>query len=219
MKHLLVTGAEGALGSQVVKTCLEKTDFEILATYHRSPGPSAARVQWIQVNLSQKETTETSLKNFEIDSVIHCAGGFRFATIDELQSSDLDFLLDANLRSSFNLVQTVLPGMKKRNFGRIALVSARASLQAGQGMAAYAASKSAINALTTAVADEVRAFNININSVLPTIIDTPANRKDMPKADFSQWVSTEALAEVLVWLVQPASSPINGALIPVAGRL
>jgi NAD(P)-dependent dehydrogenase (short-subunit alcohol dehydrogenase family) len=151
--------------------------------------------------------------------LVHCAGGFRYAPIDQLEDKDLQFLIDANLRSSFYLVRALLPEMKKKNFGRLVLISSKSTLQAPAGLSAYAASKVGLNALVSAVAEEVKSFDININAVMPTVIDTPANRRDMPKADFSSWVSPAQLAEIIFSLTQPWGKPIHGALIPVAGRV
>jgi NAD(P)-dependent dehydrogenase (short-subunit alcohol dehydrogenase family) len=116
-------------------------------------------------------------------------------------------------------MRELLPPMKKRGFGRIVLVSARATLNPPAGMSAYAASKAGLNALVSSVAEELKDFDININAVMPSMIDTLANRRDMPKADFKKWVSPDALAEIIFSLTQPWGKPIHGALIPVAGRL
>jgi NAD(P)-dependent dehydrogenase (short-subunit alcohol dehydrogenase family) len=86
-------------------------------------------------------------------------------------------------------------------------------------MSVYSATKAALNALTASLAEETKSYDINVNAVLPSIIDTPANRKDMPKADISKWVTPEALAEIIFSLTQPWGKPIHGALIPVAGRV
>lgn len=154
-----------------------------------------------------------------LDGWIHCAGGFRFSQVDQVTDEDLDFLLNLNFKSAFLLAREILPGMKQRNFGRIVFVGARATLQPGAGMGLYAASKAALNMLTLSLAEEVRKSNITVNAVLPSIIDTPANRRDMPGADFSSWVSRESLAEILFSLTQGMGDSIHGALIPVAGRV
>jgi NAD(P)-dependent dehydrogenase (short-subunit alcohol dehydrogenase family) len=158
-------------------------------------------------------------RGIQIDALVHCAGGFRFAMADETSDDDLDFLLGSNLRSAFLLLREFLPGMKKRNFGRLVFVSARATFSSTAGMAAYSASKAGLNMLVSSLAEEVKRQDINVNAVLPTVLDTPANRKDMPQADFSTWVAPSALADIIYSLTQPWGQPIHGALIPVAGRI
>ncbi|MBI3556305.1 MAG: SDR family NAD(P)-dependent oxidoreductase [Deltaproteobacteria bacterium] len=101
------------------------------------------------------------------DAFVHCIGGFRYSNLDELSDPDLDFLISANLRSTVIFLRELMPLMKKKNFGRIVLVSARATLQPTAGMSAYAATKAGLNALTLALADELKGFDININAVLP----------------------------------------------------
>ncbi len=197
-KKILVTGAAGALGQIVVKKFLSQ-NLEVIATDIKTP---------------------LGTKNFEgVDTLVHCAGGFRFSLLEETSQDDFEFLLDSNFKSAFNLLKELLPGMKKRNFGRIVLVSAKSTLNPPAGMSAYAATKAGINALVTSVAEEVKPFNININAVMPSIIDTPSNRQSMPKADFSKWVNPNDLAEIIFSLTQAWGNPIHGALIPVAGRI
>lgn len=223
VKSVLVTGAQGALGQVVVRRFLgagcevSGTDVEI-----RDPnlmkGEFGGRVRWIAADLADPGAV-SKLIPADFDAWVHCAGGFRWARIEDLTDGDLDFLLKANFKSSFHLARHLVPSMKKRGFGRIVLVSARATLQGAAGMSAYSASKAAINLLTECLAEEVKGQDITVNAVLPSIIDTPANRKDMPKADPSAWVSPAQLAEILFSLTQPWGTPVNGALIPVSGRV
>ena len=214
---ILITGAAGALGSIVAKKFFS-SGCEVIATDFATPA-DPQKVRWIPIDLSKPESVHTGLAQVgAVDGLVHCAGGFRFSKLEETSDRDFNFLIQANLSSTFYLLRELLPGMKKRNFGRIVVVSARATLQPPAGMSAYAASKAGLNALVASVAEEVKSFNININAVLPTILDTPANRHDMPKADFSTWVKTEELAEIIYSLTQPWGKPVNGALIPVVGR-
>lgn len=219
---VLVTGAEGALGSVVAARFLE-AGYAVWATHRpgHAPKKEAAGLNWIPMDLSDSVSVKKGLEGVgeEISHLAHCAGGFRYFHVEQTPDSELDFLMDSNLRSAFLLCRELIPGMKKRGFGRIVFVSSRATLQAPAGMAAYAASKAGLNMLTSSLADEVRSFDINVNAVLPSIIDTPANRKDMPKADFSAWVKPEELAEIIFSLTQPWGKPIHGALIPVVGRV
>ena len=209
LNTVLVTGAEGFLG-RVVATKFLSEGCQVIGTYFKDKPmdfehPSS---KWIQLDASQSVSATRSLAPVlsELDGLIHCAGGFRWAKTDEITDSDLDFLIDANFRSSFNLVREILPTFKNKNFGRIVFVSARATLSPTAGMAAYTATKAAINELTLSLADEVRGLDINVNSVLPTIIDTPANRRDMPKADPSAWVAPEALADIILPSLNPGEN-------------
>jgi len=235
-KRILVTGAQGTLGSEIVNIYLE-AGCKVVGTYF-SPSKevpaSRESLEWIQVDLTDSRWVRTTFSEqgqahgqnggrsspqSGFDAWIHCAGGFRFSTVEQTTDGDLDFLLNLNLRSAFYLARELVPFMKKKNFGRIVFVSSRATLGAGVGMAAYAASKAGLNILTAALAEEVKAFDITVNSVLPTVIDSPANRKDMPNEDFSKWVSPSQLAEIIFSLTAPWGKPIHGALIPVSGRL
>jgi NAD(P)-dependent dehydrogenase (short-subunit alcohol dehydrogenase family) len=193
----------------------------VIGTYHSKAGPARAGLEWVQADLG-KPTSVRGIagKIRSADAWIHCAGGFRWAKAEDVRDEDIDFLIDANLKSALLLARELVPAMKERGFGRIVLVSTRATLQPpGAGMGAYAATKAGLNQLVLSLAEEVRAQDINVNAVMPTVIDTPANRKDMPGADFSAWVTPAQLAEIVFGLTQEWGKPIHGALIPVAGRL
>lgn len=221
---VLVTGAEGALGSAVVDR-FAKAGVTVLATFlneKRAEWSSSKNVVPTQMDVTDPVSVRKALTakaEYPVDAWIHCAGGFRFTMTDQYQDKDLDFLFNLNLKSAFVLARELVPGMKKRNFGRIVFIGARATQSPGAGMGLYAASKAGINSVTEALAAETKGFDINVNAVLPTILDTPANRADMPKADFATWVKPEALADILFSLTQPLSQPVHGALIPVAGRV
>ena len=116
------------------------------------------------------------------------------------------------------LFRSVLPGMVARNFGRIVNVSSRTAVRPTPGAAAYAVSKAAIISLTEALAEDVRPYDVNVNCVLPSVIDTPANRRDLAGADVSQWVTPTQLARIMIWLTSPDAKPINGAAVPVYAR-
>lgn len=219
---VLVTGAEGALGEVVAKRFLS-AGHRVYGTYFEKAGAPPRGldgVQWLAADITQAESVRKTIAAIgDVDTYIHCAGGFRWAHLDQTSDQDFDFLLNINLRAAFLLTRELVASMKKRNFGRIVYVSARASMAPPAGMSAYAASKAGLNAMALALADEVKGFNINVNAVLPTIIDTPANRREMPKADFNTWVTREELSEIIYSLTQSLGAPLNGALIPVSGRL
>lgn len=220
-QKILVTGANGALGKAVVSRFLS-AGWKVTGTQF-SATPSSdlnlpSNVQWLKVDLTNSAEVKKVFADAEFDAVIHCAGGFRFAPVDELADEDLHFLLATNLSSAFYLVRSILPKMKKNNFGRIVFISSSATMQPGAGMAAYAASKAGLNSLTHSLAKEVQSFDITVNAVLPSVIDTAENRRAMPKADFSKWVPPEELANFIFTLISPIGKSIHGALIPVVGR-
>ena len=220
-KNVLITGAQGALGSWVVEKFLNE-GWSVTGTYFPSFQETCqvcSEVEWLKVDLADPQSVRGAFSAHSFDALVHCAGGFRYAASDQISDADLDFLINTNLKSAFYLVREILPGMKQRNYGRIVFVSARATLQPAAGLSAYAASKAGLNMLTASLAEEVKSFDININAVLPSIIDTPANRRDMPHSDFSKWVSPEELAEVILTLTSPKGRPIHGALVPVSGRV
>lgn len=215
---VLVTGARGVLGNAVLKKYAESGakvyGADLPGSFEKVQG-----AEFVPVNLSDSKSVQDQLKGLEVDVLVHCAGGFRFAMSDQITDADLDFLLNANLRSGIVLARELLPSMKKKNFGRMVFVSAKATMGPGAGVGAYAASKAGLNMLVSSLADETKAFDINVNAVLPTIIDTKQNRMDMPQADFKSWVRPEQLSDIIYSLTTPWGNPIHGALIPVAGRV
>jgi NAD(P)-dependent dehydrogenase (short-subunit alcohol dehydrogenase family) len=154
-----------------------------------------------------------------LDGLVNVAGGFQWETIENGSVETWDRLYAINVRTSLLASQAALPHLLKRGHGRIVNVGADAAAQAGLGMGAYAASKSGVARLTEAMAEEFKDRGITVNAVLPSILDTPANRADMPDADASRWVQPQALARVVLFLLSADSAPITGALIPVKGRV
>lgn len=153
-----------------------------------------------------------------VRKLVHCAGGFRWSKLDEISDEDLDFLLQVNLKSSLLVVREVLGEMKRQEQGHIVLISSRSTLAPGVGEGAYTATKAGLNAIVKSAAAEIAELPCTINAVLPSVLDTPPNRRDMPDADFSTWVKIDDLARIIFGLTTDFGAPINGALIPVAGR-
>lgn len=155
-----------------------------------------------------------------IDVLCNIAGGFRMGPpVHETPDHDWNLLFDLNARSVLHAVRAVVPHMKAAHGGKIVSVSANAALKGAAHMGAYSASKDVVIRMTEAMAVELRDDGINVNCVLPSIIDTPENRLAMPDADFSRWVSPDALSEVIVFLASDAARAINGAAVPVVGRV
>ena len=153
-----------------------------------------------------------------VDVLVNIAGAFRWETLAAGKLETWDFLYSVNLKTAVCACKAVLPHLSSQH-GRIINVGANAAAKAGAGMGAYAASKAGVAKLTEALAEELKDQGITVNAVLPSIIDTPANRADMPNADFTRWVAPAALADVILFLASDAARAVTGALIPVSGRV
>jgi NAD(P)-dependent dehydrogenase (short-subunit alcohol dehydrogenase family) len=153
-----------------------------------------------------------------VDVLVNIAGGFKPGKpVAELEEADLDFMFNLNARSAFLTCRAVVPLMTAQGGGKIVNVGARQALGAGRKQAAYAISKAAVLRLTEALSAEVRESGINVNAVIPSTIDTPANRKNSPDGDYAKWVAPGDLAAVVTFLASDAARAIHGAAIPVYG--
>ena len=154
-----------------------------------------------------------------LDALVNIAGGFAFETIGDGDIKTWQRMYALNVLTALNTSRAALPHLAASSAGRIVNIGAMGALQAGSGMGPYAASKAGVHRLTEALASEWKGKVVTVNAVLPSIIDTAANRADMPKADFSKWVTPQELAEVILFLASDAASGVTGALIPVGGRV
>ena len=154
-----------------------------------------------------------------MDGLINVAGGFRWEKIAGGTLAGWDAMFALNLKTLVISCQAALPYLPQTGGGRIVNVGSLAAVKAGAGMGAYAASKAGVAKLTEALAEELKDKQITVNAILPSILDTPKNRLDMPKADFTRWVTPTEAAEVIAFLVSDAARAVTGALIPVAGRV
>jgi NAD(P)-dependent dehydrogenase (short-subunit alcohol dehydrogenase family) len=164
-------------------------------------------------------TMQKAIDRFSrIDVLCNIAGGFRMGEpVHETSDATWNFLFDLNARTLLNAVRAVVPAMLKSGGGRIVNVGAFAAQKGAAQMGAYCASKSVVIRLTESMAAELRGRGINVNCVLPTVIDTPENRAAMPDADPRRWVAPEDLAAAIVFLASPAARAIHGAALPVSG--
>jgi len=229
-KVIIVTGASGALGRAVVKAAANR-GAAVAALGHASAPPSGheadlgAKSAWFgNIDLSDPEAANQALakvnaKFGRLDAVINVAGGFRWESVADGDSATWDKLYAMNVRTALNTSKAAIPALLASGDGRIVNIGANAALHAKKGMGAYAASKAGVHRLTEALAEELKGLGVTVNAVLPSVIDTPANRADMPDADFSKWVSPAELAAVILFLVSDQAKPITGALIPVTGGL
>lgn len=223
-KTVVVTGASGALGTAVCETLYEN-GLNVIGI-DASPVKEVSSVCDLffdQTDLTDPAQAVSVMKHLSnrhtrIAGLVNVAGGFIWETVEEGSLESWDRMWALNLKTCLNASRAALAHLQLDG-GVILNISAAASLKAGAGMGAYAASKSAVSRLTESLSEELKPRRIRVNALLPTIIDTPANRKDMPEADPSLWIRPEELAEVAAFLLSDAASAINGALIPVSGRL
>jgi NAD(P)-dependent dehydrogenase (short-subunit alcohol dehydrogenase family) len=223
-KILIVTGASGALGKVVVASALAK-GAKVAAIDHAASAaqPTAARIELGGVDLTDatqaRKAIDAAAAHFgRLDALVNIAGGFAFETAIEGDPKTWQRLYALNVLTALNASRSAIPHLTASSAGRIVNVGAMGAIQAGAGMGPYAASKAGVHRLTEALAAEWKG-KITVNAVLPSTIDTAANRTSMPNADFSKWVRPEELAEVILFLASDAASAVTGALLPVQGRV
>ena len=223
-----VTGGFGQLGQAVVRAALGAGAQVAALDRARPPvdtAPLAGALALGEIDIAEPEAAaramdQVAAKFGGLDALVNIAGTFRWETLEKGSLETWDFLYRVNLRSAVSASRAALPHLARRGGGRIINIGAgAAAAKAGAGMGAYTASKAGVAKFTEALAEEWKDRGITVNAVLPSIIDTPANRADMPKADFSRWVEPQALAEVIVFLLSERARAVTGALIPVSGRV
>ena len=223
-KVVVVTGASGALGKVVAEVALARGARVAGIDHAPSQIPATPnRTELGGVDLSDpgqaKKAIDAVAAHFgRLDALINIAGGFAFEAIAEGDPKTWQRMYALNVLTALNASRSALPHLGASRSARIINVGAMAAQQAGSGMGAYAASKAGVHRLTEALAAEWKG-KITVNAVLPSIIDTPANRASMPKADFAKWVTPQELAEVILFLASDAASAVTGALIPVSGQV
>lgn len=225
-KKIAITGAFGALGNKVAVRV--RAAGATVACVDHSPAAKAPNslADFIVLDGVDLGSPEAAAKAFQaaaqrmggLDGIVNIAGGFRWEKVEGGSLDTWNQLFNVNLRTAVNAVQAALPLMNKPT-GRIINIGAAAALKAGAGMGAYAASKAGVARLTEALADELKDSGVCVNAILPSIIDTPANRADMPTADHERWVKPEQVADLIIFLLSDHASAITGALIPIVGRV
>lgn len=224
-KRIAVTGGFGALG-RALGEVLSAAGARV-ALLDRAPAPAnlgGGVVPLGGVELGDAAAAKAAMAQVVerlggLDGLVNVAGGFKWETVVDGSVETWDRLYDINVRTALLTSQAALPHLLAAGGGRIVNVGALAAAQAGLGMGAYAASKAGVARLTEALAEELKDRGITVNAVLPSILDTPANRADMPQADFTRWVAPAALGQVIAFLLSDAAAPVTGALIPVKGRV
>jgi NAD(P)-dependent dehydrogenase (short-subunit alcohol dehydrogenase family) len=223
-KVIVVTGALGALGNVVAETALARGARVAGVDHATSQIPATGnRIEIGGVDLSEaaaaKKAIDAVAAHFgRIDALLNIAGGFAFETVIDGDPNTWQRMYALNVLTALNASRAAIAHLTGSGTGRIVNVGAMGALQAGSGMGAYAASKAGVHRLTEALAAEWKG-KITVNAVLPSIIDTAANRASMPGADFGKWVTPQELAEVILFLVSDAASAVTGVLLPVSGRV
>lgn len=220
---IVVTGGHGVLGRAVVEAALAD-GLKVAVIDHASGLPVPDGVLEIGgVDLTDPAAADRAIaavveRSGRLDALLNVAGGFVWQTVDDSEPA-WGKMFALNLTTALNASRAALPHLKHSDEGRIVNVGANGALKAAAGMGAYAASKSGVHRLTESLAEELKTTSVTVNAVLPSILDTARNRKDMPDADPAKWVQPSDLARVMLFLASPESRAVTGALIPVTGRV
>jgi NAD(P)-dependent dehydrogenase (short-subunit alcohol dehydrogenase family) len=223
-KTCLITGAAGNLGRAVAGAfasagasmiLMDRDDKGLRSAY----GDENERRRLVSADLLDAASVARAVAaSARIDILCNIAGGFRMGQpVHETPEETWALMLDLNAKSVVNTARAIVPRMLAAGSGKIINIAALAGLGGKANMGAYIASKSAVIRLTESMSAELRDRGINVNCILPSIIDTPQNRADMPGADPRRWVAPEALADVILFLASDAARAIHGAAIPVTG--
>ncbi len=221
--RVVVTGGFGTLGAATVRAALGAGARVVAIDRADAPTDGLGQATCVGgVDLADTQGAKKALAAAAqtlggLDALVNIAGTFRYETLVEGNLDTWDLLYRVNLRTAVAASQAALEYLHAG--GRIINIGANSALKAGAGVGAYTASKSSVMRFTESLAEELKERDITVNALLPSILDTPPNRADMPKADFARWVKPEQLAEVILFLLSKQASAITGALIPVTGRV
>jgi NAD(P)-dependent dehydrogenase (short-subunit alcohol dehydrogenase family) len=229
-RTFIITGAFGALGSGVSRVAGSRGARVALLDYaEEAPaglveacGPGAFALGG--VDLSDPASASAAIEDAAgglggVDALVNIAGGFRFQKVTQGDPAAWEQMYALNLATALNACRAAIPLLRKSAAGRIVNIGALAALRAGAGMGPYTASKAAVHKLTESLAAELKDDGITVNAILPSTIDTPANRRDMPDKNPADWVTAEDIANAILFLASPEAKAITGALLPVRGKL
>lgn len=224
-RHVVVTGAAGFLGARLAAvlkdagarvTGLDLDQSRLDERLPRGPECRGFAVDLLDADATLAVAGTVISEVGAVDALVNVAGGFAMG--DPVHETSLETyaqMFDLNARTLIHSVRAFTPSVVEQR-GAIVNIGARGALRGGANMGAYAASKSVVHRLTESMSEELRQRGVNVNAVLPSILDTPANREAMPDADPGAWVAPESLAGVIVFLLSDAARDVHGALIPVA---
>lgn len=222
-RTLVITGGHGVLGRAVLEAAVADGLQVAVIDHAKGEAVPDGVLELGGVDLTDAGAAERAMaavvERFgRLDALMNIAGGFVWQTADDADPA-WDRMFALNLKTALNASRAALPHLKASDEGRIVNVGANGAVKAAAGMGAYAASKAGVHRLTESLAEELKASSVTVNAVLPSILDTEQNRKDMPDADPAKWVQPSDLARVMLFLASPESRAITGALIPVTGRV
>ncbi len=229
---VLVAGGTGGLGRAVslaflaagARVAVTFRKAEELAALRTEAGPAADRLEGHDLDVTDEAAARALVEKIRasrgrLDALVNTVGGFAGGKpLWESDAADLGRMLDLNLRSGWTLARAVAPVMLAAGRGTIVNVAAQSALAPPAGLAAYAASKAAAIAMIASLAADLKGTGVRVNTILPSIIDTPANRRAMPDADFSTWPTPADLAKVVLYLASDDARAVHGAAIPVPGN-
>lgn len=227
-RQILITGGTGGLGSGVTSLALQKGANLTLPYVHgkdvdrlkaQMPDADWSRVKFVSADLTDEASVISLIESHDrLDATIHLVGGFAMGATTDYSYADWKKDIELNLHTTFLVCKHSLRKMLKQDYGRIVTIGSRGAEQPAGQLAAYCASKAGVVALTKAIADEAKGTGVTANVVLPSVIDTPANREAMGDADAKNWVKPTSLGEVICFLASEASQDIRGAAVPVYGN-
>ena len=231
-KSVLVAGGTGGLGRAVSRAFLEE-GAAVAVTYREqrefdalksAAGTNASSLEGHRVDVTDESAVSQLIAKIltrygALDALVNAVGAYAGGVkLWQLDTKTFDQMLELNLRSGFLLARAAVPAMLKQGRGAIVNVSSQAAVNHAAGAAAYAASKAAAVAMVDSLAEDLKGTGVRANSILPSIIDTEANRKAMPQADFAKWPKPEDIARVIVFLCSDDAKLIHGASVPVYGN-
>jgi len=230
-KLAVVAGGTGGLGRAVSRAFLEQ-GWDVAVTYrlqkewqalHEASGEKSQQLEGYELDVTDERAIKDwiemlAVKHRRVDALINTVGGYAGgAKLWEMEPRVFEQMLALNLRSGFVLARAVVPLMLRQGYGSIVNVASKAALDHAAGASAYVASKTAAVAMMDSLAAELKGTGVRVNSILPSIIDTEANRRAMPNSDFAKWPKPEEIAQVILFLCSDDAKLVRGAAIPVYG--
>lgn len=228
-QHVLITGGTGGLGLGVVPLALDRgaavtipyRDKSGVDRLEKTLSPADfSRIRFVPADLTDEAAVADLVGGIErLDALIHLTGGFGMGAVDACSLDAWQGQFTLNLTTAFLACKHCLIKMKAQGYGRIVTIGAKGAREPGANVAAYSAAKAGVVALTQAIAAETKGTNITANAVLPSMIDTPANRADMGDEAAKDWVDPASLAQVICFLASDVAGDLRGAAVPVYGNL
>ncbi|WP_299174861.1 SDR family NAD(P)-dependent oxidoreductase [uncultured Brevundimonas sp.] len=220
---IAITGGHGVLGRAVLEAALGAGLTVAVIDHAQGHAAPDGVLELGGIDLTDADQAQAAFAAVigrfgRLDALLNIAGGFVWQTVDDAAPA-WSRMQALNLATAVNASRAALPYLKTSPEGRIVNIGSAAALKPGAGMGPYGAAKLGVHALTQALAEELKKTSVTVNAVLPSIIDTPANRQDMPDADPAAWVAPADLAAVILFLASPESRAVTGALVPVTGRV